>query len=136
MQFYPLRVYLKQYFPPFFFSVHSPLTFSFIFVQCLFSKNLRSKSKKYITEATATADGEFRSTPWWHIYEWAFTPFFCQLSANLQFHCCLVLICFILIIFVLQYFRRVYLQKFTQHHNKTAETTKKRVGTAFVILFT
>ena len=44
--------------------------------------------------------------------------------------------CFVFILILLRYFRRVYLQKFTQHHNITAETTKNRVGTAFLILFT
>ena len=61
---------------------------------------------------------------------------FCSSSANIHFHCCSALICFIFIIIVLWYLRRVNLQNFTQHHNTTAATTKKRVGTAFVILFT
>ena len=63
--------HLQWAFLPFFCSVHSPLTFSFIVIWHLFSNNLHSNSTKNRTPATVTStvEGKYHLIPWWRIYD-------------------------------------------------------------------
>ena len=114
------------------------LTFSFIFVQQLFSNNQRINITK--KEASNRNSNKIGWVPyetygiWFTMRVFAFV-LFRSFSSNLHFHCCSALISFIFIIIVLRCFSPVYLQNFIQHYNTTSATTKKRVGTAVVILF-
>ena len=89
MPFDPLMVYLQWVLPPFFCSVHSPLTFSFTIVWRLFSNNQRSSSTKNTTSSTATvtatAEGECRFNPLMAYVRWSFLTFLCSLHYPLTF---------------------------------------------------
>ena len=134
--------YLQWLFPLSFCFVHYPLTFSFIFIWRLLSKNQRNHSKENRTAekatSTETSPGKYYLNPmvaYLRMYV-SVVIFLRSFFANLHFHFCLALIFYVFITLVLRYFRCMYLQNFTQHYNTTVATTNKRVGTEIVILFT
>ena len=55
---------------------------------CFYSRSLCSNTTKKITAVTSTAEGKFRSMPWWCIYESSFPPFFFPVHSplDLQFN--------------------------------------------------
>ena len=115
------------------FPVHSLLDFIFIVIWRLFPKHLCSNIAKKIHRNINSRE-KWRLISRWRIYhESSSVLLFCLFSTKFHFHCCLALVCFIISIPVLFYFRLMYLQKFTQHHNTTSATTNNRLSTALVI---